>query len=104
MTKETFNFTKEKVKPYYQKETRPYCVAITCSQALLLTLWYLATQSTFREIGHTFGLSRSGVNSVVTNIIKILNDISSTFINGQIEMKPMKMRKSSENLEISQVS
>ena len=80
MTKETFNFIKDAVKFHHQKSTKSCHDPLTCSEALILTISYLANQSTYRELANTYGLSKGCVHKTVINMINILDEIAPNFI------------------------
>ena len=80
MTKETFQYIKEKVDIYYKESTKSRHNSLSCSEVLVLTISYLANQSSYRELANSFGLSKGFVHTTVTKILDILNILAPEFI------------------------
>lgn len=47
---------------------------------LLITLWYLANEDSFREMANLFGVSESTVHKIVNEVVNVLAKVSPQFI------------------------
>ena len=65
MSKETFLFLSEKLKPLIQRKDTRLRNALCVSHRVAITLWCLATCGEYRTIGHLFGVARSTVCVIV---------------------------------------
>jgi hypothetical protein len=65
VSKETFFYMCEKLRPVIQRQNTRMRTAIGVEQRLAITLWCLATCSEYRTIGHLFGVARCTVCVIV---------------------------------------
>ena len=76
MSQATFLYVCNEIRPVIEKEDTVMRVAIPVEQRVALTLWFLATNSDYRTIGHLFGVSKPTVSvvskEVCAAIVKIL--------------------------------
>ena len=68
MSQATFLYVCSEIWPLIEKEDTMMRTAIPVEQRVALTLWFLATNSDYRTIGHLFGVSKPTV-CVVTNVL-----------------------------------
>lgn len=80
VTKKTFRFLLDIFKNYYNPEHLGGREPVPTDTLLLLTLWYLGNQTTYREISELFGLSEGQVHICVQQGIKILCTVAPQFI------------------------
>lgn len=73
VTKKTFRFLLDIFKKYYNPVHLGGREPVPTDTLLLLTLWYLGNQTTYREISELFGLSEGRIHVCVQEGIKILN-------------------------------
>ena len=76
MSQATFLYVCNEIRPVIEKEDTVMRAAIPVEQRVALTLWFLATNSDYRTIGHLFGVSKPTVSvvskEVCAAIVKIL--------------------------------
>ena len=67
MSRETFLYLCEQLHPRLSKQNTVtvMCNAITVERRVAISLWFLATSSEYRTIGHLFGVARSTVCEIV---------------------------------------
>lgn len=64
----TFHYICMKLRPFICKEDTIMRKAITTEKRIALTLWFLATGSDYRTIGHLFGVAKSTVCVVTKEV------------------------------------
>ena len=76
MSQATFLYVCNEIRPVVEKEDTVMRSAIPVEQRVALTLWFLATNSDYRTIGHLFGVSKHTVcvvtKEVCAAIVKVL--------------------------------
>ena len=76
MSQATFLYVCNEIRPVIEKEDTDMRTAVPVEQRVALTLWFLATNSDYRTIGHLFGVSKSTVcvvtKEVCAAVVKIL--------------------------------
>ena len=70
MSQATFDFLCDKLRTSIQKVDTDMRKAVPVKQRVSITLWYLATNSDYRTIGHLFGVSF--INEVCESIVSVL--------------------------------
>ena len=75
MTKDTFMYICNELRPRLTKENTRMRAAITVEKRVAVALWRLATTSEYRNIGHLFGISRSSVCLIVLEVCQLIMDI-----------------------------
>ena len=83
MSKDTFTYLCDKLRPIiYHQDTR-FRRAITVEQHVAITLWCLSTPCEYRTLSHLFGVGRSSVCEIVQNtcraIVSVLMDVYISF-------------------------
>ena len=76
----TFSLILDLVEKSYVPVFRGGNQPVSCSTALLITLWYLGNKATYREISEQFGYVESKVYDCVTSIMDILVQNAGKFI------------------------
>ena len=61
MTKETFLYICNELRPHIEKRDTKMRKAIPVEKRVAITLWRLATNADYRTIGHLFGVSKGAV-------------------------------------------
>lgn len=56
---------------------------------LLITLWYLANEDSFRQMANLFGVSESSVHNIVNETVTVLVKVSPAFIKWPTEEKSL---------------
>ena len=82
MTHNTFDFILNEVKEQYNPIPSSHggFDTLETKYMLILTIWYLANQCTYREIEETFGVAKSFAHKCIQNMINIINKIAKKFI------------------------
>lgn len=80
VTKQTYRFLVDIFKTLYNPTHQGGRIPIPTETLLILILWYLGNQTTFREISELFGISEGQVHTCVQLGIKILCSESPKFI------------------------
>ena len=75
MTKDTFMYICNELRPRLTKENTRMRAAITVEKRVAVTLWRVATNSEYRTIGHLFGVSRSSVCLIVQEVCQLIMDV-----------------------------
>ena len=68
MSQDTFSYVCEQLKATIQKEDTIMRKAICVKKRVAITLWFLATGTDYRTIGHLFGVSKATVCLVVKEV------------------------------------
>ena len=68
MSQDTFSYVCEQLKAAIQKEDTHYEKGNLCQKRVAITLWFLATGTDYRTIGHLFGVSKATVCLVVKEV------------------------------------
>ncbi len=74
LSKSTFNFLCDELRPYLQKENTRFRQAISVRKRIAVALWRLATNSDYRTIGHLFGISKASVCLIADEFCKAVAD------------------------------
>ena len=61
MSRSTFIYLCDKVRPFLQKQDTPLCAAILVEDRVAVTLWRLASNADYRSVAELFGPGRSTV-------------------------------------------
>ena len=82
LSRECFAALQEVLEPHLlrQREVLSGRSPIGTKMTILLALWYLANQTTYREIAKEFGVTESTVHKAVKVVVKELNNLQGRFI------------------------
>lgn len=72
LTRKSFDDTLDLIHKAYGEEPSGTSLYLGPRKSLYLTLWYLGTQSTYREISEMFGVSQTTVFECVQRVIDVL--------------------------------
>ena len=72
MSRETFGFLCEKLRPRISRQSTRLRRAISTEKRVAITLWCLATPSEYRTIAHMFGVGRSTVCTIVQETCRVI--------------------------------
>ena len=75
MSRATFMYVCNHLRPVITKKDTVMRKCISPEQRLAITLWYLATNSGFRTVGHLFGVSKSTVCVIVKEVCATIVDM-----------------------------
>ena len=72
MSQATFNYICMKLRPFVSKTNTTMRDAIATEKRVAITLWFLATGSDYRTIGHLFGVAKSTVCIITKEVCDYL--------------------------------
>ena len=75
MSRDTFLYLCEELKPAIERQDSVLRRAIPVQQRVAIALWKLATNSEYRSIGHLFGVSRSSVCLIVKDVCQAIVEL-----------------------------
>ena len=81
MTRETFNYLCDKLRPFITRQNTRFRRAISVEQRVAITLWCLATPCEYRTVSHLFGVARSTVCEIVQDTcLAIVHNLLKVYI------------------------
>ena len=75
MSRATFMYVCNHLRPLITKKETVMRKSISAEKRLAITLYYLATNSDFRTVGHLFGVSKSSVCLIVQEVCATIVDV-----------------------------
>ena len=75
MSRATFMYVCNHLRPSITKKETVMRKSISAEKRLAITLYYLATNSDFRTVGHLFGVSKSSVCLIVKEVCATIVDV-----------------------------
>ena len=85
MKRQTFLYLCNQLRGALQRKDTVMRKAICVEKRVAITLWYLATPSEYRTIGHLFGVARSTVCSIVHETVKAIVFPSGRFLASTVD-------------------
>ncbi|XP_063147294.1 uncharacterized protein LOC134488882 [Candoia aspera] len=68
MTRGTLFEIADRLRPQLQRQNTSLRQAVPVEERVGITVWWLATQASYREVAHRFGLGRTTVGSIVVEV------------------------------------
>ena len=75
VSRETFVYLCTRIRPIIERQDTTMRRAISTEHRIAITLWYLATCSEYRTIGHLFGVARCTLCVIVHDTCKAINEV-----------------------------
>nr|XP_054749376.1 uncharacterized protein LOC129254863 [Lytechinus pictus] len=80
MTKETFRYLVEELKPHISKKDTNWRRAIPADQRLAIALWKLSTNIGYKTVAELFGVGTSTVHLIVVTVVSAINNVLKNYI------------------------